>query len=373
MSEDISGFMDDEGDLDAWIAAKEQPPSVVEEVVAPAEPRRFRLHHVSELELTPPKWCIRNLMEADCLAMVFADPGAGKSFLAIDVACCVATGTDFHGHAVAAGPVVYIAGEGRNGLSRRFKAWEIRHNVELLASPLYVSGGPAALCHAGSANDVAAAVDAIATEHGSPALVVIDTVARNFGPGDENSTQDMGAFVQAADLIRAKHEATVLFVHHTGHGDKSRGRGAMALHGALDAEYRMDKDETGVVRLESTKMKDGPMPEPMAFRIRTVELGITDDEGEPVTAAILDSTSYEPPPKAGKAGRGKWQTVAIEVLDTLEQDSNRVDVEHWRQECLSADMPRQRFHEVQKALIDQNLITVEFGFVRSGLSVRPVL
>jgi len=35
----------------------------------------------------------------------------------------------------------------------------------------------------------------------SPVLVVIDTVARNFGPGDENSTKDMSTFIQAATMI----------------------------------------------------------------------------------------------------------------------------------------------------------------------------
>jgi hypothetical protein len=35
----------------------------------------------------------------------------------------------------------------------------------------------------------------------------------------------------------------------------------------------------GTVRFEATKMKDAPIPDPLAFHLRTVELGMTDDEG----------------------------------------------------------------------------------------------
>jgi RecA-family ATPase len=42
-----------------------------------------------------------------------------------------------------------------------------------------------------------------------PALVIFDTVARNMGPADENSTQDMTGFVRACDEIRTAWGCTV--------------------------------------------------------------------------------------------------------------------------------------------------------------------
>jgi hypothetical protein len=336
----------------------------------------FALTHVRELAYTAPRFLIRPLLETDSLALVFGDPGCGKSFLALDMSACVALGAVFHGYEVESGPVVYIAGEGHNGLSRRIRAWEIHNQASLRNAPLYVSSGPAALCQSTAAHEVARAVDEIASENGPPVLVVVDTVARNFGPGDENATQDMTAFIQAVDMIRAKHRATVLLVHHTGHNDKTRARGAMALKGALDAEYRMGRDESGVIRVEATKMKDAPHPEPLAFRLRTVELDIASDES--ITSAVLDCTSYEPPPKQGKAGRGKWQTLALEILHRLhgeyrtnreaaghDPDGVRISVEAWRSGCIEAGMPRQRFPEVRKSLSSQDIIQVSHGFVHS--------
>lgn len=340
-------------------------------------PPRFKLERMGSLEVRPIAWLVRGLLELDTLATFFSDPNVGKSFLAIDLAASVASGAEFHGLEVARGPVIYLAGEGANGLARRRMAWEIRRQIKLDDAPLFVSRAPAALCDPRSALEVCDAIDQIVAEHGAPVLVVVDTLARNFGPGDENSTADMGGFIASADLIRSRYGCAVLLIHHTGHGDKTRARGAMALHGALDASYRLDKDETGVIRLEAVKMKDAPPPRPMAFRLRTVELGIEDDQGEQITSAVLDSTAYEPPEAPGRAGRGKWQTVALEVLEKLELDRRttlessgldastaRVSIADWRAACLSAEMPRTRFYEVRDSLAEGGRVLLSGGFAR---------
>ena len=76
-------------------------------------------------------------------------------------------------------------------------------------------------------------------EDGKPALIVLDTIARNFGGNDENSTKDMGASITAVDAINAEFNCATLLVHHTGHADKTTALEAIALKGALDTEYRL--------------------------------------------------------------------------------------------------------------------------------------
>lgn len=337
----------------------------------------FKLVRVGDLTIKPVTFLVKGLLEAACLALIFGDPGTFKSFLAIAWACCVATGTAFMGRAVKQGPVIYVAGEGQNGLARRFRAWAIRNQRPLDKAPLFVSLMPAGLCDAEQARFVADAIDEITKEHGAPVLIVIDTLARNFGPGDENSTKDMTGFIASCDLIRTKYQSTVLLVHHSGHSDKSRARGAIALKGALDAEYRTDIDDAGVIRFEATKMKDAEFPEPMAFRAAVVELGQLDEDGNPVTSCVLDETAYEPPATSGKAGRGKWQTVAVEVLENLfqshrqrllEKDFNpetaRVSVEDWRKACVVAGLTsRTTYKRVKETLSDLGTIKIESGFV----------
>ncbi|WP_321419351.1 AAA family ATPase [uncultured Desulfobacter sp.] len=333
----------------------------------------FSFIKLSSVEFRLPDWLIKGFLEKDTLSMFFGDPGCGKTFFGVDISCSVATGKLFHDRIVFQGPVLYLAGEGHNGLKRRFRAWEIRHQVALDDAPIYVSNGPGCFCDAAGAKMVAAAIEASEVK---PVAVIVDTVARNFGPGDENSTQDMTAFINGLDLIRTQYGCAVILIHHTGHADKSRGRGAMALKGALDAEYRLDKDDMGVVRMDCTKMKDFEPPHPTAFRINTVELGIFDEDGQEITSAVLDSAIYEPPAKKGSQGRGKNQTVALEMLDTLYQEhrdnltnSNfdpstaRVTVDDWRDRCIDAGMSRQSWHACKKSLEQQSAVEIAHGYV----------
>ncbi|MGJ7570859.1 AAA family ATPase [Variovorax sp. RB2P76] len=327
--------------------------------------------------LKPIDWLIRDYLEADCLALLFADPGVGKSFMAIDMACCIATGQQWHGKAVTKGAVFIIAGEGHNGLIRRFKAWEIANSVDLKGAPLYVSHKAAAFSDDDSAEAVIKAVRALASETGAqPRLIVIDTVARNFGPGDENSTKEMGEFIQNLDALKHEFKATVLLVHHSGHADKGRARGSMALKGALDAEYRLERDDDAkLIRFEATKMKDAEFPEPLSFRLESVRLPLMDEDGDDVFGAVIRSTMHVPKARPGKTASGKNQLKALQILQLLEREHRahveasgrdaseaRVKEEDWRARLTDdGKINRGAYRDVKKSLLAAGLIAVDSG------------
>jgi len=383
------------GDLEACdkIASQVGYPNDPTSAASAAKQPGFTFARVGErlsAGLKPIQWLVRNYVEADSLALMFGDPGCGKSFAAIDLACCIATGTAWHGNKTNPGAVFYIAGEGQNGLLRRFAAWSQHNNVPLTGAPLFVGHRPAQLVNAAAAATVANAVEEMQADAGhAPALIVVDTLARNFG-GDENSQEDMGAFIaNLDDFLRKSGEwdATVLIVHHSGHADKSRSRGSSALKGAVDAEYSLTKDESGVVRMEATKMKDAEQPAPVAFQLESVVLeGLVDDEGEPVTSAVLWGVAHVPPAKAGKAGRGKNQTLALGVLtDMVAQqrarlsgtghsaEGARVAIDAWRERLAAKGINRNRFYEVRDGLKEAGLIVIEFGgYVRLADDESPL-
>lgn len=336
-----------------------------------------RIGDVLRLGLKPISWLVRDYLESDALALLFGDPSAGKSFVAIDLACCIATGTPWHGHDVTQGAVFYIAGEGQNGLHRRFAAWAKHNAIDLSEAPLFVGDRPTQLCKDEEAGSIAHTIESMADTFGTrPALIVIDTVARNFGGADENSTQDMGAFIANIDgLLRSRDlgRPTVLLVHHSGHGDKSRARGSSSLKGALDAEYSLTKDDSDVIRLQATKMKDAPDPAPLAFMLQTVDLG-ADLAGEPISSAVLSSAAYVPPARSGKVGRGKNQTMALGALaDLLAEHRQRladaglspagacIRLDDWRDRLAACGIDRKRFYEIRKTLEDAKLIRIEDG------------
>ena len=89
------------------------------------------LEHIAKIKLTAPQYLIEGLIEQQSLCQIFGEPGTGKSFVGIDVACSIGSGKDFHGRPVVRGPVIYVAGEGRRGVVRRVNAWAKAHSIKL--------------------------------------------------------------------------------------------------------------------------------------------------------------------------------------------------------------------------------------------------
>ena len=232
----------------------------------------FKFVPVENLKYLPPQYIIDELFETETLGVIFGEPGCGKSFLAVDIALSVASGTPFHNYKVKQGSVFFIAGEGHNGLARRFAAWSKARDVPLSGVPLFKSERAAQFLDGKSAKAVGDAVAAMAKQYGSPALIIIDTLARNFGAGDENNTRDMSEFIAAIDDLKARFiDCSVLIIHHTGHAEKQRARGATALKGALDTEYRVEMSGTQMT-LKNTKMKDAEPPKDLFLRFKKVDL-----------------------------------------------------------------------------------------------------
>lgn len=263
----------------------------------------------------PIRWLIGGLMESGTLAQIFGQSGCGKSFIALDWSASVATGAQWYGRETAQGAVFYIAGEGHAGLSRRLRAWEIHHGIALADAPLFVSAAPAALMDAGNSFAVAEAVEALAAEYGTPAMIVVDTLARNLGNGDESSNADLGVFINNIDImLRARFGAAVVIVHHSGWQETQRSRGGSALRAAMDHEFRMAATDMGA-ELSATKMKESELPEPMHFEIFRVPLdGWTDDDGEVMTSAVLRPVGYEAKPVRQRRPAGGNQKIILDAL-----------------------------------------------------------
>jgi KaiC/GvpD/RAD55 family RecA-like ATPase len=229
------------------------------------------LRRLSDITLEPIQFLVHDLLPHGSLSMLFGDPACGKSFVAIDIAMCVATGTSFHGKSVTKGAVIYIAGEGYRGLTQRAWAWLSENEISMDVAEIFISRTSVDIPDDDAREKLTSEIHSLLGEEGKPALIVLDTVARNFGGNDENSTKDMSAFITAVDAINAEFDCATLLVHHTGHADKTRARGAIALKGALDTEYRLAKYDA-FLTLECTKAKDFEEPKGMRFMLKPVEL-----------------------------------------------------------------------------------------------------
>lgn len=268
-------------------------------------PHRGSLPRLSPSELVnlpPPEYLIDGVLEQNSTAMLAGPPGHFKTFLAFDLACRAATGLAWNGHRVnpvsdpdteePAG-VLYIAGEGANGLGKRLRAWQVHTGVTvpddrltIIPVPLNfyepdtgfqelvdgIAPDPGPAPYGQSEEEWEAwrqrSADALAATgllHGVRlSLIVVDTLAVNATGADENSSRDMGKVLAAADELRRRTGATVLLVHHTNKAGNGY-RGSSAIGGFLTTHLEL---ETGV--LTCKKQRNGEPFAPMHFQLTGV-------------------------------------------------------------------------------------------------------
>src|SRR5258706_11603784 len=235
-----------------------------------------------------PEWAIDGIAELDSVGVLLAESGNYKTFLDLDWSLHIAAGKAWYGRAVKQGAAFYVCGEGHGGLARRLTAWKIRHQIS--DAPFFATrrevfiDDPVAV--QATSDEIAGLAEQIKAK---PVMIVIDTLARNMS-GDESATVDMNRFVAHASGLRARFGAFVLVVHHPGHTEKTRERGAYSLRGAVDTRFLLTRPEGTELeaRLEFAKVKDGETPVPLTLRLAKVELGIVDSAGVPVTSLVVN-------------------------------------------------------------------------------------
>lgn len=244
---------------------------------------RFTFLSDEEVEmLPPPEWQIGTLLVQNSLSVVYGEYGSAKSFLVLDWALSIATGRPWMGKAVVQGTVAYVAGEGIGGMGKRIKAWKQQHEWTGGPTGLWLLGSAPLLLHA---EDVVALRDALRSLPAIPTLVVIDTLARSMTGGDENSAQDMGLAVAAAEGIRAEFGCHVLLVHHKPAG-ASKTRGSTALPGAADTLIDVTKDNDHII-ITCEKQKEAAPFERIHCKLLTVVV----DEATLDTSCVLVPTA----------------------------------------------------------------------------------
>ncbi|MFD3399435.1 AAA family ATPase [Kribbella sp. NPDC058693] len=209
-------------------------------------------------DIRPPEPIVDGWLYADSLAWLSGKPGHAKSFLAVDLACSIGTGRSWHGHDTTPGRVVYVIAEGASGLGRRVEAWSLANGtavdqVAFLPVPVHLM----------TSLDVSAFSQLLAELR--PLLVILDTQARVTTGAEENSSRDMGLFVEALERLRRESGACVLVVHHEPrNGDNLRG--STALEGAATTIIRTSKDGS-TVGVTNPKQKDAPAQPAMTLSL----------------------------------------------------------------------------------------------------------
>ncbi|GAM99120.1 DNA helicase [alpha proteobacterium U9-1i] len=269
------------------------------EAVEPETPKESPFKTLRQLlEMPRPEWMIADYLPERSMSALFAPPGAFKSFLALDMAMCVAYGLPWHGFATKQRRALYICAEGQYDFATRLLVWAHCRAHDVETDQFFVLPVPVNFLDAAKADLL---IEAIGEHLGGVGLVVIDTLARNFGPGDENSTKDMNAYVASTAKL-VERGAHVMHVHHTGKDGSKGERGSSAFLGALDTSLMLERDgHSDVATLFVKKQKSAPEAKPLRLRFPAMEV-INPTTGE-VTSSLVPTLTDGPvvlvhPPRA---------------------------------------------------------------------------
>jgi hypothetical protein len=313
---------------------------------------------------------VKNLLVAGSLFVIYGESSTGKTFLVLDLALSVAAGLPWRGRRTRAGLVLYIAGEGAESVRARVRAWRLTH-PEQADLPFAIIPHAVDFLDSQSIDRLILIIRQAEQQCGQKlALLIGDTFARSMPSGDENSAQDVGKAVAAADRIRIETGACVAFVHHAGKDPTKGARGSSALRAACDTEILVE-GLSGDRTATDTKQRDLMCGQKMPFALDSLQIDVDPDDGGPVmscTVRHIDAQASQGVPIARGANQAKALTALTEWARAHPDDTviPGADI----QALLKAQFnSRPRRHEVLDYLTRLGILTRTSDYLGSGYTI----
>jgi hypothetical protein len=347
----------------------------------------------------PVEWLVESIIPKRSFVALYAPPASYKSFISLDLAEAIATGRDWMGYKIPKkGAVLYICGEGHGGVGARVKACKIQNkspdgaNLYIIRAQLNLRSSPEDFAELLDAiNDLIAEIDEPLE------IIILDTLMRMSGGGfNENSSEDMGAFITQAGKLQEIFECALMVIHHSGK-DVTKGlRGHSSLLGAVDTELEIQRQDSvinsadtsviGNAILKVSKQKDGADSIQIGIEIVLVEIG-TSTLGFEITTSLAIRHNQDIAggnSKAGKnnAGFGLNQRLEMDSLMKVikakgsyrEVDGTSrygVSLDDWKAEfwsmkgCTEEDKPtfKKAWLRARERLVSVNKVVIGSGWV----------
>lgn len=286
-----------------------------------------------DLELLWPEWLVQELIPKESTVCLYGARGMGKSFVALDLALSIATGTEWNGLKVNHGCVGYMLAERPDGLKRRILGWAQHKGIpetelyQMLNQPghgFFASGEVYKLDDHDpqKENNQLGQLTKHLNELDSLELVILDPLI-SYASGSENDARDMQKVVTGARRLVENCKCSLLLVHHAGKSSDQwdRGaRGSSALEAAMDTVIAL-KGVGGQPQLEVTKQREHPQLAPMTLNFRS----IINDEGYEMGQYPVRSPSNQDLTRGSlrESKRQRLNKALIETISILQGETNQ--------------------------------------------------
>ncbi|MDH0866616.1 AAA family ATPase [Mitsuaria sp. GD03876] len=260
-----------------------------------ASPRELNLVRAAEISTAPALYTdelIERVFGRKAMSCLYGPSNAGKSYVALDMACAVALGVPWMGRKTRRGLVLYLATEGGSSICDRIKAYRIERG-EALGLLMIVPDAVDLRNETSAAElmEVIARAERVSGE--KVALIVADTLAAMTPGADENSGKDMGPVIRRAAEIVNKTGAHWLWISHTGKNSERGLRGWSGTYCALDSAIELNDKQVLTVE----KQRDLPgKSDRYSFELKPVHIGRTDFGVERFACVVVPKGA---PPRIG--------------------------------------------------------------------------
>lgn len=277
------------------------------------------------------EYVIKDWLIAHGITGIIAKRGTGKSTIALDIACHIATDKPWWGTPVKEGwKVIYICGEDDEGMILNCRAWAMHHGKAPANDRFMVGRGILDLRH--DSDELAQRLREMKEWAGdSRVLIVLDTWQRATAGLKSNSDDEMELAVRHAETIAKALNGPMLVCYHPPKDGRMTIRGSGVQEDTTSGIWHLEKSfEKRTVLLTIERAKGRGEGNWRAFTLTPTDLEGEDSYGDSLQGVVVTkkagmedegSAEYQ----ADRAAQRKAWAKAIYGLFKLNEHTDTVD------------------------------------------------
>jgi RecA-family ATPase len=207
--------------------------------------------------LPAPEWLVREYFPAEGVAVIWGQPGIGKTLLMIHLAKCVALGCKWHSRKAQRGAVLFYEGEGLGEFKPRLDALDVHLPKRKGGSeaPIRYRDGTVDLNDARQVAAVVRTARRLEQDTGERVrLIVIEPLIESMS--QEENAEGMDQASRALRWIALEAECCVVVGHHS-NASGERARGSDKLRARVHSMFRMERTVANRLALVGEKQRNG--------------------------------------------------------------------------------------------------------------------